>query len=208
LPAKTAAGKSKMNGEFSKYKSLIKLMEATPKVNVSEGFTETVMKRLPNRYAGLRFKTFSLSCFFYRRALMWTRSCSFDPATQECSYYFLIIGSFYLIMAMVLMIGFKEKSSSLAAMDWIRLQPHVTLGIAMWLLALGSILMMDGRNIVRMVRLGTLFYIFFTIVNGILMRHYFNIPYGDIFLVGFVGGCVFIGILLAFAVKKMELRHQ
>jgi hypothetical protein len=35
-----------MNEEFSKYKSLITLMEATPKVNVSDGFTETVMSRL------------------------------------------------------------------------------------------------------------------------------------------------------------------
>jgi len=79
---------------------------------------------------------------------------------QECAFYFFITGFFYLIMGLVLMSGFKI-SSNMTAVDWIRLQPQVTLGIAIWLFALGAVLMADGRSIVRLARLGTLFYIFF-----------------------------------------------
>jgi len=198
-----------MNDDLSKYGSLINLMEATPKAPAPDHFTERVMGRLPELDQGLwaKVKRSLLNPSWSGIQSRWAQIMSVSDRS-ECSYYFLITGSFYLIMAMVLMLGFKGISSSLAATNWIKLQPHITFGIAMWLLALGAILMMDGRKIVRMVKLGTLFYIFFTIFNGILMRHYFNVPYGDIFLVGFVGGSVFMGILLAFAVKKMELRLQ
>jgi hypothetical protein len=68
------------------------------------------------------------------------------------------------------MIGLKEISSAMAAMDWIGLQPHLALGTAIWFFALGVVLMLDGSAGIKAARYGALFYIFSAVVNGILMR--------------------------------------
>jgi hypothetical protein len=65
---------------------------------------------------------------------------------------------------------------------------------------------LDGSAGIKAARYGTLFYIFFTVMNGILMRPYLHIPYAGIFIIGFVGTSTLIGVMLALAVQKMELR--
>ena len=109
-------------------------------------------------------------------------------------------------MGIVLATGFKAISSAMAATDWIALQPHVALGIAAWLLALGMVLIMDGSTAIKIARYGTLIYVFFAVVNGILMRSYLHIPYAGLFIIGFVAASALMGVMLALAVKKVELR--
>jgi len=194
-----------MNENLEEYRDLVQLMQAAPKMSVSDGFTETVMKALPERDSVLQRMASHWIRFFpggaYARE--GRRSAYLNP--RECSFYFFITSFFYLIVGMVLMAGFKEIGANTAAMDWIRLQPQVTLGIAVWLFALGAVLMMNGRIIFRLAKFGTLFYIIFTIANGVLIGHYFNIPHANVLIIGFIGGGVFMGIMLALAVKRTEL---
>jgi len=166
-----------MNDNMSDYKDLIHLMDATPKAPLPDHFTQSVMARIPP-----------------------------VSNTRECSFCFFITGFFYLIMGIVLMAGFKAIGFSMAAMEWIKLQPHLTIGAAIWLFTLGVVLMLDGSAVIKMVRYGTLFYIFFTVFNGILMRPYLHVPYAGVFIIGFVATSAFMGVMLALAVQKMELR--
>jgi hypothetical protein len=198
-----------MNEEFSKYKSLIKLMEATPKVNVSDGFTERVMGRLPEIYQGVWAKVkhslFNPSCTGSQSR--WAQILSVSNP-RECSFCFFVTGYFYLIMGIVLIAGFKAIGSSMPAMEWIKLQPHLTIGAAIWLLALGMVLMMDGSTAIKIAKYGTLFYILFSVFNGVLMRPYLHVPYAGVFIIGFVATSALIGVMLALAVQKMELRTE
>ena len=129
-------------------------MEATPKAPVPDNFTQNVMERIalvnPSE-AGVQSR--------------WAQMLTVSNI-RECSFCFFITGFFYLIMGIVLMAGFKAIGSGMAVTDWIALQPHFTIGAAMWLLALGMLLMMDGRIGIKIAQYGTLFYIFFTVVNG------------------------------------------
>lgn len=208
LPAKTATGK-KMREDFSKYESLIKLMEATPKANVSEGFTEKVMGRLPELDQGVRVKVkhYLLNPSWADIQSRWAQILSVSDK-REGYFCFFITGYFYLIMGIVLMVGFKAIGPSMSSMEWIKLQPHLTIGAAIWLLALGMVLMMDGSTAIKIAKYGTLFYIFFTVFNSVLMRPYLHVPYAGVFIIGFVATSALIGVMLAIAVKKMELRLQ
>jgi hypothetical protein len=94
----------------------------------------------------------------------------------------------------------------MAAMEWIKLQPHLTIGAAIWLLALGLVLMLDGSAGIKAVRYGTLIYVFFTVLNGILIQTHLHVPYAGVFIVGFVATSALMGVMLAHAVKKVELR--
>ena len=198
-----------MNEEFSKYKSLIKLMEATPKVNVSDGFTEAVMNRLPELDQGVwaKVKHFLFNPSWAGIQSRWTQIMSVSDK-RECSFCFFVTGFFYLIMGIVLMAGFKAIGSSMAEMEWIKLQPHLTISAAIWLLALGMVLMMDGSTAIKIAKYGTLFYIFFTIFNGVLMRPYLHVPYAGVFIIGFVATSALMGVMLALAVQKTELRTE
>ncbi|MFH1975707.1 MAG: hypothetical protein ABIJ52_09100 [Pseudomonadota bacterium] len=176
------------------YKDIINLMEATPKAPVPDNFTQKVMGRLalfnPSE-AGVQSR--------------WAQILSVSNP-RECSFCFFITGFFYLIMGIVLMAGFKAIGSGISAVEWIKLQPHLTIGAAMWLLSLGMLLIMDGRIAIKIAQYGTLLYIFFTVVNGILMRPYLRVPHADVFIIGFVATGALMGVMLSFAVQKMETR--
>ncbi|MBU1570191.1 MAG: hypothetical protein KKD92_15065 [Proteobacteria bacterium] len=176
------------------YKDLINLMEATPKAPVPDNFTQNVMGRI--------------ALFNPSEAAVQSRWAQILSVSnpRECSFCFFITGFFYLIMGIVLMAGFKAIGSGIAVAEWIKLQPHLTIGAAMWLLALGMLLIVDGRIAIKIAQYGTLLYIFFTVVNGILMRPYLRVPHADFFIIGFVATGALMGVMLSLAVKKVEMR--
>jgi hypothetical protein len=196
-----------MNEDLNEFKDLIKMMEATPKAPVPDHFTQNVMGRLPELDQGVwaRAKHALFNPSWAGVPSRWAQLLTVTN-TRECSFCFFVTGFFYLIMGIVLMAGFKTIGSSMAAMEWITLQPHLTIGAATWLLALGMVLMMDGSTAIKIARYGTLFYIFFTVLNGILMRSYLHVPYANVFIIGFVATSALMGVMLALAVKKVELR--
>lgn len=194
-----------MSENFEEYRDFVQLMRTAPKLNASEGFTDKVLMALPKRASMLQRMASYWIMFFHRAASLREVNQPAHLNPRECSFYFFITSFFYLIMGIVLMSGFKEFSSNVTAMEWLKLQPQVTLGIALWLFTLGAGLMMNGRIIIRLARLGTLFYILFTIANGVLIGRYFNIPHANVLLIGFIGGGVFMGIMLSVAVKRTEL---
>ncbi len=195
-------------GPFEPDEKIADIIRKIRSVQPPETFTEDVMKRLPDRYTGLQPTTSFLNRLFSRGKLMWGRNLSFDPATHECPYCFFITGYFYLIMGIVLMAGFKAIGPSMSTMDWIKLQPHLTIGAAIWLLALGMVSLINGSTAIKIAKYGTWFYIFFTVFNGILMWDYLHLPYAGVPLISFEAMSVLMGVMLAFAVKKMELGLQ
>ena len=179
---------------MNEFKDLINLMEATPKAPVPDNFTQNVMERISlfnPLEAGVQSR--------------WAQILSVSNP-RECSFCFFITGFFYLIMGIVLMLGFNAIGSGISVSEWIKLQPQFTIGAAMWLLALGVLLIMDGRIAIKIAQYGTLLYIFFTVVNGILMRTYLRVPHVDVFIIGFVATGALMGIMLSFAVQQMEMR--
>jgi len=196
-----------MNDNMSEYKGLIHLMEATPQAPAPEHFTEMVMGQLPELDQGIWAKA-KHALFNPSGGGMQTRWAQILSVSDkwECSFCFFITGFFYLIMGLVLMAGFKAIGSSLATMEWIKMQPQLTIGVAIWLFALGFALMLDDSAGIKAARYGTLFFIFFAVANGILMLTYLHLPYAGMFITGFVATSALMGVMLALAVQKMELR--
>jgi hypothetical protein len=166
-----------MDEELSKYKELIQRMASTPKVPAPTHFTETVMSRLPEMQHSFWLRARDAFLNPVKGVLNVDWAQKFHVANKwECSFYFFITGFFYLIMGMMLMAGFDAISSKISTTEWIKLQPQLALGTAVWFIALGTLLMVDGRTALKLARYGTLFYIFFTVVNGTLMQPYVHIP--------------------------------
>jgi hypothetical protein len=183
-----------MTDNRGEYSDIIRLMKASSQAPVPDGFTQKVMEWIamvdPSE-AGVQSR--------------WTQILSAsDP--REYSFCFFITGFFYLIIGIILMVGFKAIGSGVLATEWIKLQPLLTIGAAMWLLALGMLLIIDGRIAIKIAQYGTLLYIFFTVFNGILMHPYLRVPHANFFIIGFVAMGVLMGVMLSLAVKKAETR--
>lgn len=176
-----------------------KTMEPPPSL------TDHVMERIPRKYPGI-FPAASFVHHLYAQAFAPEGSNPNGPTKGECSFYFLITGIFYLIMGIVLITGFRGVDTGTAMMKWLKLQPYFTTGAAMWFLAIGAMLMIDGRIGLKIAKYGTLLYIFGTLMNSIMLWPFLRIPYAGIFIIGLAATSAVMGILLAGAVEKMESR--
>jgi hypothetical protein len=191
---------------MEKFAEIIEKIKKQKTMDPPKSFTDGVMRRLPDQYPGILLAAASFVHQLYKHALAPDGDRSNGLTRRECSFYFFITGLFYLIIGIILMMGLQQISSSMATMEWIKLQPHLTIGAAIWLLALGLVLMSDGSAGIKAVRYGTLIYVFFTVLNGILIQTHLHVPYAGVFIVGFVATSALMGVMLAHAVKKVELR--
>jgi hypothetical protein len=191
---------------MEKFADIIEKIKKQETIDPPASFTDGVVRRLPDRYPGILLAAASVFHHLYNQALAPAGDQSNGLTRRECSFYFFITGFFYLIIGIMLMVGLQEIDSSMTAMVWIKLQPHLTIGAAIWFLALGTVLMMGGSNGMKIAKYGTLFYIFFAVVNGTFMRLSLHVPFSGMFIIGFVATNAFMGILLALAVQRMELR--
>ena len=191
---------------MDKNQDIIDLIKSAPAIQPPASFTDNVIRRLPDRYPGILYTAGSFLHQLYNQALEPDGNRASGLTRRECSFYFFITGLFYLIIGIILTIGLQGISYGMIAMEWIKLQPHLTIGSALWLLALGVVLMLDGSVGIKAARYGALLYIFFAVVNGILMRNYLHIPFAGVLIIGFVTTGAFMGVLLAQAVKKLEVR--
>jgi len=189
-----------MNEDYSEYKDLIQQMKVMPQVNPPSDITQQVMARLTDeKKLSLLYQ---LKIVGFRSYLDENRENSISKSA--CSFHYIMTGFFYLIIGIVSMTGIRKIKLELADISWIGLQPYFAIGTAIWLFALGVVLKIDGQAGVNAAKYGTMFYIFFAVVNSILLQSYLHIPYAIIFVIGLAATSAFMGILLVKAVQKMD----
>jgi hypothetical protein len=117
-------------------------------------------------------------------ALMKPHKVSFHPLNalrsqvsgQECSFYFIMVGVFYAILGVILMVGLHKLGASLATLGWVRWQPQIALFTALCMVAMGFYLLKDGKLALRVARIGALIYLGFAFLNGIIVPLEWDIP--------------------------------
>ena len=191
------------------YQHIIDILQSSPQAAAPDDFTHQVMVRLPEIDHGflpsLKHLIFNPSRAALRSC--WDQMLSVSDL-KECSLCFFITGFFYLIMGIILMAGLKAIGANIFTMDWIRLQPYFTIIAAIWLIALGILMILDGSASMKIAKYSMLFYIFFTLFNGVLMWPSLRIPHAGVFVIGFVVISAIMGIMLAIAVQHLELRME
>ncbi len=117
-------------------------------------------------------------------ALLKPRTVSFDPiralrapvSGQECSFYFIMVGIFYTILGLVLMVGLHGLGAFPTAPGWVRWQPQIALATAGCMVAIGLYLLKDGKLALRTARIGALVYLGFALFNGVVVSLEWSIP--------------------------------
>ena len=117
-------------------------------------------------------------------ALLRPREVSFHPLNalrspvsgQECSFYFIMVGVFYAILGVILMVGLQKLGTTLGTPGWVRWQPQIALVTAGCMVAIGLYLLKDGKLALRMARIGALVYLGFALLNGVFVSLEWDIP--------------------------------
>lgn len=184
-----------MNDGFGKYKDLIGRIKTAPKVDPPPDFTRRVMEKLPRQVDRTIPKGNPSGA-----------DTNADVNYKTCSFYYFVAGLFYMIIAGVALKGIAAVASGAAAVGWIGIQPYIAIGASILFFSLGILLWIDSRWGANAARFGTLFYIFATVLNSVMLRPYLHIPYATIFMAGLAATGAVMGIMLVRAVRKMELR--
>ncbi|HQM43955.1 MAG TPA: hypothetical protein PLI72_09465 [Smithellaceae bacterium] len=191
-----------MNDKFNEYEDLIKIIQAVPQATPPADITRRVMGRLPEE----RFRLLSL---FKKVSLGFNLIDKSETSISmaACSFYYFITGLFYLIIGIVSVTYMKKISMDFSTINWIGLQPYFAIGTALWLFSLALVLNISGRSGVNAARYGTILYIFFAVINSLLIRYYLHIPYAIIFVIGLAASSAFMGIMLVQAIRKMDWKE-
>ena len=155
---------------------IARMMRDEPAVEAPAGLEGRVMARVRAHRTSL-WKTLG-------EALLRPRTASFDPikalrspiSGKECSFYFIMVGAFYAVLSIVLMIGFHMAGTTLAPPSWVRWQPQIALVTALCMAAMGVYLLKDGKLALRIARIGALVYLGYGLLNGIVVPLEWDIP--------------------------------
>lgn len=185
---------------FEEFAPIIALAKASESVAPHPGFTQRVMSKIAPAT-----EEHAQSRRYYPRRR--TTGILFKNLTQTASgadiaLCFFLAGFFYLILGIVFFVGLKSFELRLSAAGWIMLQPRIAFVTAGLLGALGLLLMIKGLSAIRIVHVGVIGYILFSVFNGIRLHMAPTNPFNLAGILCFVGGSVLLGLFLAATVQK------
>jgi|GEM_PF-385580 len=125
------------------------------------------------------------------------RAFSGTVSGSECSFYFIMAGLYFLIVGLILMFGIGRFGGEWLMVKWVRMQPHIVLVTAVWLVVLGIFILKDGEVAARVARIGTVAYIGLLILDAVAIHITAGLPVTLVFLFSFIGTGVLTGLFLA-----------
>lgn len=164
------------NPRWKEFDGIARMMREEPAPEPQAGLGERIMSRVRAH----RFSPWNV----LGDALLKPREVSFHPlkalrspvSGQECSFYFIMVGVFYAILGVILMVGLHKWGASLVTPGWVRWQPQIALVTAGCMAAIGLYLLKDGKLALHMARIGALVYLGFALLNGVFVSLEWEIP--------------------------------
>jgi hypothetical protein len=164
------------DSRWREFGAIARMMSEEPAPEPPVGLGERIMSRVRTHRPSLWIAL--------GEALLKPHKVSFHPlkalrspvSGQECSFYFIMVGVFYAILGVVLMIGLHKLGASLVTPGLVRWQPQIALVTAGCMVAIGFYLMKDGKLALRVARIGALVYLGFSLLNGIFVSLEWEIP--------------------------------
>jgi hypothetical protein len=165
-----------LDSRWQKLDAIARMMREEPAPEPPAGLGERILSRVrEHRPSPLKV---------LGEALLRPHEVSFHPlhalrspvSGQECSFYFIMVGVFYAILGVILMVGLQKLGTTLVTPGWVRWQPQIALITAGCMVAIGLYLLKDGKLALRMARIGALVYLGFALLNGVFVSLEWDIP--------------------------------
>ncbi len=175
-PPGAAGDTHEVTTHWNELGGIARMMRDEPAIETPAGLEERIMARIRAHRTPL-WKAAG-------EALLRPRTASFDPikalrspiSGEECSFYFIMVGAFYAVLSIVLMIGFHRMSTTMTPPGWVLWQPQIAVVVALCMVAMGVYLLKDGKLALRIARIGALVYLGYGLLNAIAVPLEWDIP--------------------------------
>ncbi len=181
------------------YQEIIDNIKKEIPASPPEDFTGQVMARIGKELPGIR----PIHGFLTPVAGMLSAFNSFSQRSiprGECAFYFMLSGTFYLVLGAVLMVGIGTNNH--LSNQWLLWHPRITLAAAFFLIMIGYSLNRGSESALKVVKLGMPGYLACAVMSGLSLQLALNIP--RLLSFGYTMTNVLMGALLILAVQKME----
>ncbi len=188
---------------MGKYKEIIEKLLGQETVSPPEDLAEKVMAETQKVEISFQYK---LHRFLFQR-----RGPSQDVAglingkfasTAQCSFLMFVVGIFYLLVGLFVLIGMKEVLASVSVNMWLRLQPCIALISGCYILSLALIIHKKPQVII-LVRYGIITHTFFIIVNALILEFSVIFPVSLAFVLALSALAFFLGVLMISSMSNL-----
>ncbi len=186
----------KRNDQHDEYEDLARLMLTAQRLKAPQDFTQNVMGRIAQEVSLVHRV---VQCLFLH--FLYAPIVSSHTGYRQCSFCFLLAGSFYFLLGIVLLAGLNLSDTVQG--HWISLVPWFNIGAALWLLVLGMIVVSGGRWSWGGAKAGTILFVFFFIFGAVVFAKADGTPVMYIFAaMSWLSACM--GVLLYYQVAAFS----
>ena len=197
LLEKALQGAPELLAKWRELERITSLARLSPQIQPPADLDAKVMTRIGSLRPALwsRVRDFLLQPVDTR--IDFKRAFSGSASGSECSFYFIMAGFYFLIVGLILMFGIGRFGGEWLMVRWVRMQPHIALVTAVWLVVLGIFILKDGAVAAKVARIGTVAYIGLLILDAVAIHMTAGFPLALVFLFSFIGTGVLTGLFLA-----------
>jgi hypothetical protein len=180
--------------DWEQFQELTEIMKNSHPVQPPQNLTADVMARLSEERK--LSETFSLLSISSTKLRIGFNS---SVTKTECAFYFFLAGFFYMILGLILLMGFW-RAEVFNLNQWFSWQPFLSVFLATALAVMGLAVYRKNSSAVPYARIGILLYTAFIILNGWIGVMSMRIPSAVFFVVIFsasgLGMAFFLGLAL------------
>ncbi len=177
--------------------NIASLARLTPRVDPPVDLDARVMARIVSLKPDLWSRTREFLLQPVDTRIDFKRAFSGSVSGSECSFYFIMAGLYFFIVGLILLFGIGRFGDEWLMVRWVRMQPHVALTTAVWLVVLGIFILKDGEVAARVARVGTVAYIVILLLDAVAIHLTAGFPLALVFLFSFIGTGILAGVFLA-----------
>jgi hypothetical protein len=185
--------------------AVIERLRAEPAAQPQADFTRRVMTTAADLQAEMT-EAAAAAERMRERAASFVRYLTETPSASDIALCFLLAAFFYLLLGVIFFFGLQDIQPLPASAGWLRLQPQVAMLTAGVLAALGLLLLMDGQTAMRLVQIGTLLFIGFSVFNGVWLGRLSAGGLTPVGLLCFTAAPVLLGLFLAASLQRYHRR--
>ena len=177
------------------FEPILTLVRSLPAVEPPRDFSHKLMRRLSEGNSGLIQAVDGQP--LSRRLKDAIQRLTRPTSVLEVATCFFLSGFFYLALSVSLYVGLKSLNTAPTATGWIYYQPYIAVLIAMGFITVGVLLSKKNRLAFRFANSIIIFFIIFSIINGMQIQSIPPSPFSFYGVLCFSAGTIILGIFLA-----------
>jgi len=186
---------------MEKYNEIIEKIQKQKTVSSPDDIVQKVMAGAQKAEKSLQYKLYR---FLFQR-----RQLSPDAAgilsgkitnPAQCSFLLFIVGTFYLLMGLIVLVGMKDILINSNINLWLRVQPYLVVVSGIFFISMAFFVRQEPQTII-FAKYGIITHTAFIVVNALILEFMLFSPQAIVFALVLTAAAIVLGILLISSIR-------